>query len=586
MLFLICLATLPAVLFIFFVAQSERTRVLARMQQDALHLVDLASREHAHQIQGARELLSWLGRQMSREGLRSPMVADPRFLGTLVAGHPQIANIGVLSPDGEVLASAYPLSTYRTWKDNPAYLAALRSNQVAAGTYLVSPIFAQPTLNHAYAVRGDDDRVIAVLFNGLNLDWLSEIGEKVRLPDGFSLFIADRHGRVLARAGHVHAQLAGNDVLRIPGIADLARLRRASVAELGGLRGTFVAAPLEGAPGLFVAVGLPFERAVQQANSTFYRTLATLGLLTLFVIAAVLTSAELGILRGLRSLARTAQKLGAGDLSVRASVPRSHDEFASLAATFNAMADSLAARHREAIEAQDRLRALTSRLQVAREDEATRIARELHDEVGQMLTALKIDLLRLRPCCSQGEQALPCATALREGTAAMSQQVDAAIGFVRRISSDLRPGVLDRLGLTAALEWLARQTEARTGLAIQVEADVGDATLDEPRSVALFRIAQEALNNVIRHAQASVVDIGLTSSDEHIVLTVCDNGKGITIAEVESNTSLGIIGMCERAALVNGCVSVCGSPEQGTTVRVTVPLPPGVEGVDAYPAGG
>lgn len=133
---------------------------------------------------------------------------------------------------------------------------------------------------------------------------------------------------------------------------------------------------------------------------------------------------------------------------------------------FNTMADSLAARHREAVDAHARLKALTNRLQVARETEATRISRELHNEVGQVLTSLKIDLLRLRSCCPPGESTQHCASTLRESAAMMDRQIDAAIGFVRRISSDLRPGVLDKLGLTAALEWLARDTETRTGLVV------------------------------------------------------------------------------------------------------------------------
>jgi len=585
LLFLICLATLPAILFIFFVAKNERASVLVRLQRDALHLADLASREHAHQIHGARELLSWLGGKLAQEGLRSPIVTDPHFLRALLAGHPQLANLGVLSPDGEVLASAYPLASYRSWSDNPAYRSALRSTDVTAGTYLVSPIFEQPTLNHAYAVRDAENEVIAVLFNGLDVAWLSEMAETNALPDGFALLIADRDGRVLARTLDEQAELSGDDDLRIPDIAGLSKLRRARVNEIGSVRRTFVAAPLKGAPDLFVAVGVPYASAVAQANSTFYRTIATLGLLTLFVVALVFLGAELGILRGLRSLARVAQRFGAGELSARATVPRTHDELASLAATFNTMADSLALRHRDAVDAQGRLRALASRLQVAREAEAVRISRELHDEIGQTLTSLKIDLSRLQSCCPPDGRAQSCAVMLRNSVGTMSQQIDAAVSFVRRISSDLRPGVLDKLGLTAAIEWQAREIETRTGLAVQVEADVIPGVLDESVSVTLFRIVQEALNNVVCHAEAQVVEIGLVTTEEHTVLTVRDDGKGITTTAIESGASLGIIGMRERAALINGRVSINGAPEEGTTVRVVVPLREKSEGVDAHSAG-
>jgi len=587
LLFLICLATLPAMLFTFFAAKQERTAVLARTEQDALHLAVLTSREHAHQIHGARELLSWLGAKLAREGLGSPIVTDPAFLRALLAGHPQLANIGVLSPDGEVIGSAFPLASYRSWSDNPAYLAALRSTDVVAGTYLVSPIFERPTLNHAYAVRDAEGGVIAVLFDGLNLDWLSQMGRRSYLPEGFSLLVLDQEGHVLAQGGLRPAELADAGDLRIPGIASLSQSRHGRIVELGGasVRRYFVATPMEGASGMFVAVGVPYERIVREANAAFYRVLAALGLLTLFVVTAVFVAAEIGVLRGLRSLARVAQRFGDGDLSARAKVPRIHNEVASLATAFNTMAESLAARHREAVDARARLRALATRLQVAREEEAARISRELHDEIGQMLTSLKIDLSRLQTCCPSDEQSRLCAKTLREGTAAMSEQIDTAVGFVRRIAADLRPGVLDRLGLVAALEWQAREIEVRTGLVVQVEADVGDGTLDELLSVTLFRIAQEALNNVVRHAQAHVVEIDLATTPHHTILTVRDDGKGITMAEVESSESLGLLGMNERATLVQGRLSIHGSPENGTTVTVTVPLQPGPGATDAHSTG-
>lgn len=587
LLFLICLATLPAILFTFLAADNERAAALARTERDALHLAGLASREHAHQIQGARELLAWLGAKLSRDGLRSPFVTDPGFLQALLSGHPQLANIGVLFPDGSVLTSAYPLASYRNWKDNPAYLAALQSREVAVGTYLVSPIFDRPTLNHAYAVRDAHGEVIAVLFNGLDLDWLSGMARQSDLPDAFSLLIADRDGRVLATAGLRGApDPAGTDDLRIPGIAALAKLRRGRMLDIGdGVRRYFVAEPLAEVPGLFVVVGLPYDRVLQQANAAFYRTLAALGVLTLFTITAVFVAAELGILRGVRSLAHAAQRFGAGDLQARARAPRGHTEFASLAASFNTMADALAVRHREAVEAQARLRALASRLHLVRETEAARISRELHDEIGQVLTSLKIDLSRLQGCCPTGEQRLPCAELLSQQVGSASRQIDGALSFVRRIASELRPGVLDKLGLTAALQWQAHEIEARTDLVVQVEADSVDAALDDFLSVTLFRIAQEALINVVRHAQARVVEIGLATTATEAILTVHDDGTGIPIAAAEASDSLGIIGMRERAMLVNGRLSIRGVPGKGTTVSVAVPLPSPAKVADAHPAG-
>lgn len=587
LLFLICLATLPAILFTFFAAENERAATLTRMERDALHLASLASREHAHQIQGASELLLWLGTKLAREGRQSPILTDPDFQQALLVGHPQLANIGVLSPDGQVLASAYPLSSYRSWLDNPAYLAAMASDTVAAGSYIISPIFDRPTLNHAYAVRDAERRVIAVLFNGLDLEWLSKMARQSYLPNGISLIITDREDRVLALGGTEDPELTDIGKMRIPGISELSRAQHGRMLELAGagIRRYFVAVPLDQAPGLYVSASLPYEQIMRQASSVFYRTLSGLGILTLFTIAAVFIAAELGILRGLRALAHAAQRLGSGDLSTRAILPRGYGEMSSLATAFNAMADSLAARHNEAIEAQAQLRALAHRLHIAREMEAARISRDLHDEIGQVLTSLKIDLSRLPACCPPGQQTQPCSAKLRDDVAAINRQIGAAVDLVRRISSELRPVVLDKLGLTAALEWQAREIEAHTDLVVQVEAENANPALNEIVAVTLFRIAQEALTNVIRHAEASIIEIELKTADERVILTVSDNGVGIAARSIDTIESLGIIGMRERAMLINGRLSIQGTPGKGTTVTVTAPIQPIPKAADAYTPG-
>lgn len=575
-LFLICLATFPAIIFTFFAAENERTSALVRTEREALHLAGLASREHNHQIQGARKLLLWLGAKVEREGLNSPIIKDPDYVRSLLAGHQQLANIGVLSPDGRVLSSAYPLASYRRWNNNPAYIAALKSTDVVTGAYVISPIFDRPTLNLAYAIRDAQKKVIAVLFNGLNLDWLSEMARQSDLPRGFSLLVTDREGQVLAFGGPDAPAIADKRRMRIPDIADVVRSGTGKMVEVDsiGTRRYLVATALGDALDIFVGVEIPFERIVNQSNTIFSRTLIGLGLLTLFTIIAVFLAAELGILRGIRALSRTAQRFGAGDLTARAKAANGKNEFASLARAFNTMADSLAARHREAIDAQDRLRALTGRLHVAREEEAARISRELHDEIGQILTSLKIHLSRLQSACQISFDAPGCSRVLREGSAEMATQIEDAMNFVRRISSDLRPNVLDKLGLIAALEWQARETEAHTGLVVQVEADAVDESLGELVSVTLFRVAQEALTNVLRHAEAHIVEIILVVKDDEAILTVRDDGKGISLEEIKSAESLGLIGMRERAMLIDGRLSVSGISGKGTTVTVTVPLQP------------
>lgn len=217
----------------------------------------------------------------------------------------------------------------------------------------------------------------------------------------------------------------------------------------------------------------------------------------------------------------------------------------------------------------EQLRALSARLQSVREEERTRIAREIHDELGQAMTGLKMDLAWL------ARQLPTDAPSLRQKVASMSHLVDETIQVVRRISTELRPGVLDDLGLLAALEWQAQDFQTRTGIRCRLVTTVEELELDADRSTALFRIFQETLTNVARHAQATEVTVRLDVCEDHLILEVKDNGVGISSQALADSHSLGLLGMRERALLFGGSVEVRGEPERGTTVTVRIPVPGG-----------
>jgi signal transduction histidine kinase len=214
----------------------------------------------------------------------------------------------------------------------------------------------------------------------------------------------------------------------------------------------------------------------------------------------------------------------------------------------------------------DQLRALTGHLQFVREEERTRIAREVHDELGQALTGLKLDLSWL-----SGK--FHGARGLQHKLKTMSGQIDATIHTVRRIATELRPGVLDSLGLAAAIEWQGAEFQERTGIRCEVKIDVMEPIQGLDFSTACFRIFQETLTNIIRHAKATLVKVHLEQDDHELILTVQDNGRGITEREIVHARSIGLIGMKERAAQVGGEVFFFGLPERGTTVTMRVPLP-------------
>jgi PAS domain S-box-containing protein len=220
-------------------------------------------------------------------------------------------------------------------------------------------------------------------------------------------------------------------------------------------------------------------------------------------------------------------------------------------------------------ELEDQLRDLSAHVESVREDERTGIAREIHDQLGQALTALKMDLAWIARRASADALARD---ALLEKLRGMSDMIDEVIGQVRRISAELRPGVLDDLGLRAALEWQADEFTERTGLTCSLESNVGDEHLDRQLSTAIFRIFQEALTNVVRHAEATHIDVRLERQGRELVFEVHDDGKGISLDAARNPKSLGLLGMRERARRLGGVVKIAAAASRGTVVSVTVPL--------------
>jgi PAS domain S-box-containing protein len=214
----------------------------------------------------------------------------------------------------------------------------------------------------------------------------------------------------------------------------------------------------------------------------------------------------------------------------------------------------------------EQMRALAARIETVREEDRSQIAREVHDDLGQSLTGLKLDLAWLARRLPESE------AESRARAAEMSELIDATINSVRRISSELRPGVLDDLGLVAAVEWQAQEFERRTGVPCRFRSTGEFEELEARRATALFRILQEALTNVIRHAQASRVSVKLTREIEAAQIEIRDNGRGITREELSRPGSLGLLGMRERAFAFGGEVLVTGRPGHGTTVTARMPL--------------
>ena len=216
---------------------------------------------------------------------------------------------------------------------------------------------------------------------------------------------------------------------------------------------------------------------------------------------------------------------------------------------------------------QSQLRNLTAHLQSVREEERTLVAREMHDVLGQALTAMKMDLSWLDNRLPKDQKSL------LEKTKSMSKLADATLQTVKKISTELRPGLLDDLGLPAAIEWQAEEFQTRTGIKCEITVDPEDIILDKDRSTAIFRIFQETLTNVARHAKATKVKVSLKEKAGKIELKVRDNGKGITEKQMSNPKSFGLIGIKERAYYLDGKVVIKGLQDKGTTLTIRIPLP-------------
>ncbi|MEO6062317.1 MAG: GAF domain-containing sensor histidine kinase, partial [Thermoflexales bacterium] len=220
-------------------------------------------------------------------------------------------------------------------------------------------------------------------------------------------------------------------------------------------------------------------------------------------------------------------------------------------------------------ESSTQLQALAANLELAREEERTHIARELHDQLGQALTAMKFDLAWLADRLAARD------TGLAQMAKSVTTQMDAMIKTVRRIATELRPGMLEDLGLAASIEWQARDFEKRTGIVCTVSATTPDLPLARAKSVAMFRIFQEALTNVARHANAQNIEVRLSATPEALTLHVHDDGRGITAREVAGMRSLGLLGMRERATRLGGSFNIQGAPGDGTLITVSIPVKQG-----------
>jgi signal transduction histidine kinase len=217
-------------------------------------------------------------------------------------------------------------------------------------------------------------------------------------------------------------------------------------------------------------------------------------------------------------------------------------------------------------ESREQMRSLALHLQTVREGERIRIARDIHDELGQILSVFKLDFSWINKRLREDQK--PLIGKIKE----VSELVDGAIDSVQRICSELRPTLLDDVGIVAGMEWQAGELQNRTGIECKVSLELDDVSLDKNVSIDIFRIFQEALTNVVRHAGATRIDARVKVDNDKLILEIQDNGRGINEDEISGSKSFGLMGMRERVYSWGGELHINGIAGKGTTILVSVPL--------------
>jgi signal transduction histidine kinase len=323
------------------------------------------------------------------------------------------------------------------------------------------------------------------------------------------------------------------------------------------------------------SVLIEFSRqSVLETSTRFLTSIIVIG--TIIVIVGILIAwiMSMNITRPLNRLTAAVSEIASGRNTPAVPVDR-RDEVGKLARAFNAMSvqvttakENLEQKVIEAEQMSEQLRNLSAHLQNVREQERIHIAREMHDELGQLLTGFKMDVAWLNRRMNNAED-----PAVKEKLESLMQLADDAVSFVRRLSAELRPSILDDLGLVPALQWHSKEFQKRFNIDVEFHTRLEDISATDLVATGLFRMYQESLTNVARHSGAKKVVANLQRTSSQICLSITDDGKGFEVKGTGEKKTLGLLGMKERAIMIGGHLEIISQPGKGTTVIITVPLP-------------
>ena len=606
---LLLISTLPVALLMLAAATDRRARAIEEIRNATSNTLRLVVQNQEQRVDQAHTLMQWLAVLPEvRSAIGGSPGACQERLKQLFAKTSDFSAFGIAMPDGRIVCRvpAAPTDASNTSSMTttaPLNLAsrayfqrALSTKGFVIGEVQMGAVSGKLALSFAHPVLDAQGNVEFIVITGLDLKKMNTAIEALNLPSSSPFLILDQTGTIAVRFPNP-TEWIGKKVNDEPLVQTMLAQKQGSTILLGpdGVERLYSFTPMRIDPtaNLYAAVGVSTAEAFAEIDRLIMRDLAGLAVITLFALALAWWLSHVTLLEPIRKISATAQLIGAGNLTARTGLKNGSRELMGLAHTLDQMSETLQKRDHELRQLnleleqriqertaqlqtsnarlsgfQNRLRQLATQTNTAIEAERTRIAREVHDELGQALTGMKMDLMaakrRLDPSQAKALEKVDSAIHL----------LDETVHVVRRISADLRPGMLDDLGLVAAIVWQMREFEERTSLASTFTRKVTTDFFDRDVSITAFRILQEALTNVARHAQAHKVEIVLEDDGIELSMKVIDDGVGIGENQTYDVRSLGLMGMNERALRMGGSVDIQGTPGRGTQVIVHLPLRP------------
>ncbi len=570
LLVLVVLACVPLMWLMLRAAGEDRRRARTAWSDKAQALIQIAQLEEEQSIDETRQFLLAVS-------LAPPIrLLDPagsfKLFTELSESYPRYANLGLLTTNGDAVANLKPLRV----SDNPSR-RRLCQRTVDTGAFAVLR-YPSDKRDHrscaafGYPVLERSGAITAVLIAELDLDSFNRFGADWRalLPQAAIWTEVDRHGVVLARFPESAGWVGRPSPQKPPVLRQRTGVKETIQQGVPYLYavGSMFSRLADGE--VTVLQGIPRQVLFAQADQTLRRNLAGLAIAASLTLVLGWIGGNLLILRPVKALVKSSALLATGNFSVRTGLPRTGGELRQLTLAFDHMAQALEQRELERQRATQKLQVLSHRLVEVQEAERRHIARELHDEIGQSLTAAEINL---QAAALQTHGAAP---SLQQRLEESIQAVERVLEQVHDLSLTLRPSMLDDLGLEPALRWYIHRQAALAGLQTEFHADTLEDRLDLIIETECFRVAQEALTNVVRHAQARSLRVELCHRDAHLHLLVRDDGVGFDVAalrtEAVRGASLGLLSMEERTALVGGGLEISSLPGQGTEVHAWFPL--------------